>query len=265
MENSLSFVSFVSFVEVSQLPNCNPLLFRLGCRGYKRLLHSLNAYEISYHHHTKTENPWRLSKGLRFLAGISSLSTSYCRLQSRPLLDIPSVQNSYRITYQLHTKMENSLSFVKVTPFPGWWLLSPCHCKITGTCIPQPSAPSPASLPRLQGWRRFQIITLLTVQCVVRSSNSFSLQWQIRSSLAKSIPLQHLESVIVYFMRLFCDNGPIPSWLKNGVSFCLACVLVCVCDSQNLYSFTNFMHTYYIGVLHMEFYQMKRLKSYTKR
>jgi hypothetical protein len=40
---------------------------------------------------------------------------------------------------------------------------------------------------------------------------------------------------------------------------------VCVCDSQNLYSFTNFMHTYYIGVLHMEFYQMKRLKSYTKR
>jgi hypothetical protein len=97
--------------------------------------------------------------------------------------------------------------------------------------------------------------------------NSFSLQWQNRSSLVKSIPLQHVESVIVYFMRLFCDNGPILSWLKNGASFCLACVLmcVCVCNSQNLYSFTNFMHTYYIGVSHMEFYQMKRLKSYTKR
>ena len=107
------------------------------------------------------------------------------------------------------------------------------------------AAESPTRLLRLQmteSWQKWQKsfwlhLAMRHMQCAAALHHllliqSSLVQWQKHSSLVKSIPLQHLESVIEYFTRLFCDNGPIHSWLKNGkeldVSRAVASPRVCV-------------------------------------
>jgi hypothetical protein len=48
LPSSYKMLYSLSFVEVSQLPKWNPLLFQLGCRGYKRLIHSLILLERDF-------------------------------------------------------------------------------------------------------------------------------------------------------------------------------------------------------------------------
>jgi hypothetical protein len=97
MENALSFVSFV---EVSQLPNCTPLLFRLGCRGYKRLIH----YDVKH--------------GLTWWTGGLGLVKRSTRTWGRSLFRVEGGAPSrlYRLCPTIHSSW--TLRFSTIDSFP---------------------------------------------------------------------------------------------------------------------------------------------------
>jgi hypothetical protein len=104
----------------------NPLLFGLGCRGYKRpspLLFSpsgLNSYIITTSIIQKLKTPCHSSKCPRFIDGDPPFLAQLGEILPL-LLCTPLTCNSCARTYPYYIQKLKSLAFIKVSSFHSWW------------------------------------------------------------------------------------------------------------------------------------------------
>jgi hypothetical protein len=115
-ENFLAFVKESLFVGVD-LFSCVKQFFH----SFVLLEYESRVSFITYNHHTNLKTAQRSVKGLRFVCGDPA---KRCMKQSSHSSRLaPSVPNSYIMVDPHHTKKDNSLTFIKVSLFRGWWPL----------------------------------------------------------------------------------------------------------------------------------------------